>query len=193
MFFYFCEFFSEKKLMQIIQVKDKKFKLSISAEKIKYEVKRVANQINNDLSGEEPIFLGVLNGCFMFMSDLMSNINLPCEVSFIKLSSYSGTETTGVVRQLIGLNENIEGRSIVIVEDIVDTGITMKELIKLLQEKKPKQIKVVTFLQKPNALKCDITIDYVAIKIPNDFIVGYGLDYDGFGRNLNEIYTIIEE
>ncbi|MBO5850203.1 MAG: hypoxanthine phosphoribosyltransferase [Paludibacteraceae bacterium] len=179
--------------MQIIQVKDKKFKLSISAEKIKYEVKRVANQINNDLNGEEPIFLGVLNGCFMFMSDLMSNINLPCEVSFIKLSSYSGTETTGVVRQLIGLNENIEGRSIVIVEDIVDTGITMKELIKLLQEKKPKQIKVVTFLQKPNALKCDITIDYVAIKIPNDFIVGYGLDYDGFGRNLNEIYTIIEE
>lgn len=179
--------------MQVIQIKDKKFKLSISSEKIQEAVSNVANQINRDLNGENPIFLGVLNGCFMFMSDLMSRIDTPCEVSFIKLSSYSGTETTGIVRQLIGLNENIEGRCIVIVEDIVDTGITMKKLINLLQEKKPKQIKVATFLQKPDALKCDIKLDYVAMKIPNNFIVGYGLDYDGFGRNLNEIYTIVEE
>jgi hypoxanthine phosphoribosyltransferase len=179
--------------MKTVKIKDKEFQLSITNDEIQAAIQRIANKINEELHDESPIFLGVLNGCFMFMSDLLKKIEIPCEVSFIKLSSYSGTETTGVVRQLIGLNENIEGRSIVIVEDIVDTGITMKELIKLLQEKKPKQIKVVTFLQKPNALKCDITIDYVAIKIPNDFIVGYGLDYDGFGRNLNEIYTIIEE
>ncbi|MBO5974305.1 MAG: hypoxanthine phosphoribosyltransferase [Paludibacteraceae bacterium] len=179
--------------MEFIQVKDKTFKISVSSEEIQNAVGVVANQINDELKGENPIFLGVLNGCFMFMSDLMKQINIPCEVSFIKFSSYSGTETTGKVKQLIGLNENIEGRSVVIVEDIVDTGITMKNLIETLQEKKPKQIKVATFLQKPNALKCDVTLDYVAMKIPNEFIVGYGLDYDGFGRNLNEIYTIIKE
>ncbi len=179
--------------MEFIQVKDKTFKISVSSEEIQNAVEVVANQINDELKGENPIFLGVLNGCFMFMSDLMKQINIPCEVSFIKFSSYSGTETTGKVKQLIGLNENIEGRSVVIVEDIVDTGITMKNLIETLQEKKPKQIKVATFLQKPDALKCDVTLDYVAMKIPNEFIVGYGLDYDGFGRNLNEIYTIIKE
>lgn len=179
--------------MEFIQVKDKTFKISVSSEEIQNAVGVVANQINDELKGENPIFLGVLNGCFMFMSDLMKQINIPCEVSFIKFSSYSGTETTGKVKQLIGLNENIEGRSVVIVEDIVDTGITMKNLIETLQEKKPKQIKVATFLQKPDALKCDVTLDYVAMKIPNEFIVGYGLDYDGFGRNLNEIYTIIKE
>lgn len=179
--------------MAVIQVKDKMFGLSISSKKIQGAVKDVADQINNELKGENPIFLGVLNGCFMFMSDLMKQINIPCEVSFIKFSSYSGTETTGVVKELIGLNENIEGRSVVVVEDIVDTGITMKNLVETLKKKNPKQIKVATFLQKPDALKCDVMLDYVAMKIPNEFIVGYGLDYDGFGRNLNEIYTIIKE
>lgn len=178
--------------MEVVQIKDKTFKKSISSEQIQTAIKQIATQINSELKDEEPLFIGVLNGCFMFMADLLKNITIPCETSFIKLSSYSGTNTTGVVKQVLGLNDNIEGRTIVIVEDIIDTGITMSNLLETLKAKNPKAIKIATFLQKPDALQCDISPDYVAIKIPNDFIVGYGLDYDGFGRNLNEVYTIVK-
>ncbi len=179
--------------MKTVQIKDKKFQLSIGNEQIQNAIQRIATQINNDLRNEQPLFIGVLNGCFMFMADLMKKIDIPCEVSFIKFSSYAGTKTTGEAKQILGLNENIEGRTVVVVEDIVDTGITMEKLLKELHKHNPKQIKIATFLQKPDALQRDVKTDYVAMEIPNDFIVGYGLNYDGFGRNLNEIYTIVKE
>ena len=187
------QFFLLNKKMKTVKIKDKEFQLSITNDEIQTAIQRIANKINEELHDESPIFLGVLNGCFMFMSDLLKKIEIPCEVSFIKLSSYAGTSTTGSVKQILGLNNSIEGRTIVILEDIVDTGITMEHLLKSLEEYKPKCIKIATCLQKPDALQRDIKTDYVAINIPNEFIVGYGLDYDGFGRNLNEIYTIIKK
>ncbi len=178
--------------MSTIQIKDKKFKTFIPEAQILKEVERVATEINKDLEKDEPLFISVLNGSFMFASDLMKYISIPCEISFVKLASYTGTSSTGNVKELVGLSENIEGRTVVIVEDIVDTGLTMKRLLATLGEKKPKQIKIATLLLKPEKLEVELDIDYVAIKIPNDFIVGYGLDYDGQGRNYRDIYTVID-
>lgn len=175
-----------------IQIKDKRFEISIPSEKILKAVKNVAEQINKDLAGTEPLFLVVLNGAFMFAADLMKQVNIPCEISFVKLASYQGTGTTGKVKELIGLNENIEGRTVVVVEDIVDTGITMDQIITTLKTRHPKDIRVATFFNKPEALQKDVPLNYVGMQIPNDFIVGYGLDYDGFGRNLADIYTLIK-
>lgn len=177
--------------MNTITIKDKSFSLSISEKEIQKAVKQVAEQINRDLEGKDPLFICVLNGAFMFAGDLMKNVNIPCEITFIKLSSYDGLYTTGTVKEIIGLNESVVGRNVVIVEDIVDTGITMERILGSLQAKGAKEIKVATFLQKPDALQRDITVDYIAMKIPNDFIVGYGLDYDGYGRNLKDIYTVV--
>lgn len=177
----------------IIAIKDKRFQISITEIEIQQAVTRVATQINQDLAGKNPLFLCVLNGAFMFASDLMKQINFPCEISFVKLASYQGTTSTGTIKEMIGINESIAGRNIVIVEDIVDTGFTMQNIIKTLQQKGAEEIHVCTFLQKPEALKCNIDVHYAAIKIPNDFIVGYGLDYDGYGRNLKEIYTVIND
>ncbi|NDV46224.1 hypoxanthine phosphoribosyltransferase [Paludibacter sp. 221] len=179
--------------MSIIDIHDKKFSLSIPETDIQESVKRVADQINQDLIDKDPLFICVLNGAFMFAGDLMKQINIPCEITFVKLSSYEGLYTTGKVKEVIGLNENIVGRNIVVVEDIVDTGVTMEKIIASLTAKGAKEIKIATFLQKPDALQRDITIDYVAMKIPNDFIVGYGLDYNGYGRNLKDIYTVVQE
>jgi hypoxanthine phosphoribosyltransferase len=151
----------------------------------------VAEAINADLAETNPLFICVLNGAFMFAGDLMKTVNFPCEITFIKLSSYDGLYTTGTVKEIIGLNESVVGRTVVVVEDIVDTGITMERILSSLRAKGAKQIHVATFLQKPEALQRDITVDYVAMKIPNDFIVGYGLDYDGYGRNLKDIYTVV--
>ena len=173
-----------------MRIKDKNFKLSITESEILEKVKNVANKINKDLEGENPVFLSVLNGAFMFTSDLMKYVNIPSEISFIRLSSYSGTESTGCVRSLMGLTTDIKGRTVVIVEDIVDTGLTMLKLLDILNQYEPKQIKICTLLLKPDKLKVDLNIDYVAMSIPNDFIVGYGLDYDEYGRNLPEIYTV---
>ena len=159
--------------MSTIRIKDKSFTTFITEDKILKEVSRVADEINRDLEGTEPLFLSVLNGSFMFTADLMKRISLPCEISFVKLASYAGTSSTGKVKELVGLNENIEGRTVVIVEDIIDTGFTMQRLVETLR------------------LKLDI--DYVAMNIPNDFIVGYGLDYDGKGRNYRDIYTVVNE
>ncbi|EJX05548.1 hypoxanthine phosphoribosyltransferase [gut metagenome] len=178
--------------MDTIQIKDKRFTPFISAEKIEKEVARVANEINRDLEGTNPLFLSVLNGSFIFTADLMRHLTLPSEVSFVKLASYAGTSSTGKVKELVGLGDNIEGRTVVIVEDIVDTGVTMKHLLETLQAKHPKEIRICTLLLKPDKLKVDLHIDYVAMRIPNDFIVGYGLDYDGLGRNYRDIYTVVE-
>lgn len=127
----------------------------------------------------------------MFAADLLKEINFPCEVTFVKLSSYSGLVTSGSVKEIIGLNESVVGRNVVVVEDIIDTGITMERILDSLAAKGAKDVHVATFLQKPDALQRDIKIDYIAMKIPNDFIVGYGLDYDGYGRNLKDIYTVV--
>lgn len=179
--------------MKIIEIKDKKFSLSIPEADIQAAVHRVAEEINRDIADKNPLFICVLNGAFMFAGDLMKTINFPCEITFIKLSSYDGLYTTGAVKEIIGLNESVVGRNVVVVEDIVDTGITMERILSSLRAKGANEIKVATFLQKPDALQRDITVNYVAMKIPNDFIVGYGLDYDGYGRNLKDIYTVVQE
>jgi hypoxanthine phosphoribosyltransferase len=179
--------------MSIIKIKDKKFALSIKETEILAAVSKVAEAINKDLAGKDPLFICVLNGAFMFAGDLMKRVNVPCEITFVKLSSYDGLYTTGTVKEVIGLNESVVGRNVVVVEDIVDTGITMERILSSLRAKGAKEIKVATFLQKPDALQRDIKIDYAAMKIPNDFIVGYGLDYDGYGRNLKDIYTVVAE
>ncbi|MBS5110016.1 MAG: hypoxanthine phosphoribosyltransferase [Phocaeicola vulgatus] len=163
--------------MDTIQIKDKRFTPFIPEERILKEVARVASEINRDLEGTNPLFLSVLNGAFMFAADLMRNLTIPSEISFVKLASYAGTSSTGKV---------------MIVEDIVDTGVTMKHLLETLQARKPKEIRIATLLLKPDKLKVELDIHYVAMRIPNDFIVGYGLDYDGLGRNYRDIYTVME-
>ncbi len=178
--------------MKTVRVKDRDFSLLLSEETISNAVKDTAAKINKDLDGKRPLFLAVLNGSFMFASDLMKEISIDCEISFIKLASYQGMESGGKVREVFGLNENIAGRHILIVEDIVDSGRTMRQLMDSLLTRNPADIKIATFLDKPDARVCDITPDYVAIEIPNDFVVGYGLDYDGYGRNLSEVYTLIK-
>lgn len=188
---YFSFFQIRHQFMSIIQIKDKQFTLSIPEQEILKAVKQIGEAINRDLADKNPLFICVLNGAFMFAGDLMKTVNVPCEITFIKLSSYEGLYTTGAVKEIIGLNESVVGRNVVVVEDIVDTGITMERILGSLRAKGANEIKVATFLQKPDALQRDITVDYVAMKIPNDFIVGYGLDYDGYGRNLKDIYTVI--
>ncbi len=176
-----------------ITVKDKKFTVSISAEEIQKSVKRVADEINRDYAGKEIFFIGVLNGVFMFASDLMKNIKVPCTISFMKVSSYEGTTSTGKIKNLIGLNADIMDKDVVIIEDIVDTGFTMKSILAQLKAKLPKSIRIASLIFKPDSFREDYNVDYVGFRIPNDFIVGYGLDYDGYGRNLPEIYTIVNE
>lgn len=178
--------------MDAIQIKDKMFTVSIKEQDILKEVTRVANEINRDLAGKNPLFLSVLNGSFMFTADLLKRITIPCEISFIKLASYQGVASTGKIKEVIGINEDLTDRTIVIVEDIVDTGFTMQRLLETLGTRNPKEIRIASLLLKPDKLKVKLDIDYVAMSIPNDFIVGYGLDYDGFGRNYPDIYTVVE-
>lgn len=178
--------------MDTIRVKDKEFTISIPEEKILGEIDRLAAQLNRDLEGKNPLFLCVLNGSFMFAADLFRRINIPSEISFVKLASYEGTASTGVIKEVIGLSENITGRTIVVVEDIIDTGFTMQKLLENLGTRAPEAIHVCALLLKPEKLKVPLNVEYVALEIPNDFIVGYGLDYDGYGRNLRDIYTVVE-
>jgi hypoxanthine phosphoribosyltransferase len=178
--------------MKTVQVKDKQFELFISEDKLQYEIKRIADSICNDYLGKSPLFLVILNGSFMFASDLFKNIQLSVEISFIKVSSYSGVASTECVKELIGLNEDIEGRDVIIVEDVVDTGLTMKDTLALINAKNPSSVSICTLLFKPNKLQVNLDVKYVAMEIPDDFIVGYGLDYDGYGRNLRDIYKIIK-
>ncbi|MEI6123518.1 MAG: hypoxanthine phosphoribosyltransferase [Bacteroidota bacterium] len=177
--------------MKTVTIKDKTFELSIEYAKIQEAIISVAKEINRDYIGMEPLFLVVLNGAFMFAGELMKEIDLPCEISFVKLASYAGTQSTSHVKKLIGLNEEIKGRNVVVVEDIVDSGITMEKLLEELAAMKPRSISIATLLLKPDALVKDIEIDYVGMEIPNEFIVGFGLDYDGYGRNLKDIYKIV--
>ena len=177
--------------METIHVKDKVFAISIKEEDILKEVDRVAKEINRDFADKDPLFISLLNGSFMFTADLMKRINFSCEVQFVKFSSYEGTSSTGKVTEMIGLKGDLTGRTVVIVEDIIESGITMKYMLENLKEKNPKEIHICTLLMKPEELKVDLNVEYVAMRIPNDFIVGYGLDYDGYGRNYKDIYTVI--
>lgn len=176
--------------MQTILVKDKKFKLTISAEEISAVIDNLARQLNRDLKDKDPLFLVVLNGAFIFAADLYRKIEIPSEISFVKLASYSGTSSTSNVKELIGLNERLKGRTVVILEDIIDTGTTMQYLINKLLYLGVAEVKMVALLFKPSAFRESFRIDYLGMEIPNEFIVGYGLDYDGFGRNYADIYKI---
>ena len=177
----------------IVQVHDRYFKPFINEEAIQKEVSRVASEMNHDLAGKDPIFLGILNGAFMFASDLYKQLSFPCQITFLKLASYSGTESTGSVKQLIGINRDLKDRVVVVLEDIVDTGVTLETIIRQLRGYEPKELLVATFLHKPDATIKEVKLDYVGMEIPNDFIVGYGLDYDGYGRNFREIYQLLED
>lgn len=178
--------------MQEINILDKKFRISIPAEEIDKAVQTMADKINKEYAGDTPQFVAVLNGSFMFASDLLKKINIPCNITFIKLSSYEGTQSTQNVQTLIGLNENIKGRRIIVLEDIIDTGITLYNLIEQIEKYQPADLRIATLLFKPKAFIKEYKIDYVGIEIPNDFIVGYGLDYNGFARNYPDIYKIAE-
>ncbi len=176
----------------MIHLHDKTFEPFISSDEIDFAIKNLAKQMDDDFFDEVPVFIGVLNGAFMVMADLLKEYRGMCEVSFVKMSSYEGTKTTHDVKQLIGLNQDLEGRTVVIIEDIVDTGNTIEELKAIFKDKKVKHFKIATLFLKPEAYKKDIKIDYVGIRIPNKFIVGYGLDYDGLGRNLPDVYQLAE-
>ncbi len=176
----------------MIHLHDKTFELFISSEEIDFAIANMAKQMDDDFFDEIPVFVGVLNGSFMVLSDLMKKYRGMCEVSFVKMASYEGTQSTNEVKQLIGINENLEGRTVVIVEDIVDTGNTIQELKAIFKDKKVKHLKIATLFFKPDAYKKDIKIDYIGIRIPDKFIVGYGLDYDGLGRNLADVYQLAQ-
>ncbi len=179
--------------MQTIKIHDKTFRISYSENEILSRVKAVADKINKDMAGKNPLFLAVLNGSFIFAADLLRMITIPCEVSFVKLASYQGTMSTGTIKEVIGINEDISGRTVIIVEDIIESGLTMKRMLETLGTRNPESIHICTLLMKPEKLTIDLDVEYAAMEIPNDFIVGYGLDYDQQGRNLRDIYTLVEE
>lgn len=193
--YYFRNFAENKELrkMSRVTILDKTFETSIPETEILERVKRVAEQINKDMAGKNPLFLAVLNGSFIFAADLMRFINIPSEISFVKLASYEGTTSTGEIKEVIGLNEDISGRDVIIVEDIVDTGSTMKRMLETLGTRNPRSLHICTLLLKPGKLAVPLNVEYVAMEIPNDFIVGYGLDYDQQGRSLRDIYTLVQE
>ena len=176
----------------MIKIHDKNFKPFIKFEEIDKAVGEIADRMNKDLHDREPLFIAILNGSFMFASDLFHKIDFPCEITFVKLASYSGTKSTENVRQLIGIDEDIVGRNVVIIEDIIDSGLTMERVLAQLKMIGAADIKIATLLYKPNAFKGSYDIDYVGMEIGNDFIVGYGLDYDKHGRNFKDIYKIVE-
>ena len=178
--------------MSIVKLKDKSFKISITEAEIKERIKAVAQQMSKDLEGKNPLFLGVLNGSFIFAADLMREMTITCEISFVKLAYYQGTTSTGKIKEVFGINEDLTNRTVVIVEDIVESGLTMKQMIESLGTRNPAAIHICTLFFKPCKLKEDIHPEYVAFSIPDDFIVGYGLDYDQQGRGLKDVYTIVE-
>ena len=176
--------------MSIVKIKDKTFETSISAEEIAKRVKELGQQLSKDFEGKNPLFLAVLNGSFIFAADLMREITIPCEISFVKLASYQGTTSTGKIQEVIGINEDLSGRTIVIVEDIVESGLTMKRMIETLGTRNPASVHICTLFVKPEKLQVDLNIEYSAFSIPNAFIVGYGLDYGQQGRQLKDVYSL---
>ncbi|MBL4709243.1 MAG: adenylate kinase [Flavobacteriales bacterium] len=176
--------------MKKIKLHDKIFEPFISEEKIDQAVSEVAKKITNKYEGKTPVFIGVLNGCFYFTADLLKKIDFDCEVSFVKVASYQGTQTTGNVRQLLGLDQKIKGRDVIIIEDIVDTGNTIEAVIEIITNMGVSSVAVATLLMKPDVYDKKVKIDYVALNIDPEFVVGYGLDYDGLGRNLNQLYVL---
>jgi len=177
--------------MSRIKVHDKEFELYIPQDQIERAIKKVADEISFEMAGKNPLFLIVLNGAFMFAAELFKHVNIECEISFVKLSSYSGTSSTSVVRELIGLDHSVANREIVLVEDIIDTGLTMRYTIDKLIKLEAKNVRVATMLFKPNAFRESFPIDYIGMEIPNDFIVGFGLDYNEHARNYPDIYKIV--
>jgi hypoxanthine phosphoribosyltransferase len=178
--------------MKRIKLLDREFSLAIPASDIKKATWQIAEKINRDLKDKNPLMVCILNGSFMFSADLMKLIEFPCQITFVKLASYEGMGSTGKIKELIGFNEELKGRTVVLLEDIVDSGVTVENSISQLKKLGVEEIFVATLLFKPEALKKDIKLDYIGMEIPNDFIVGYGLDYNGFGRNLPDIYSVIE-
>ena len=179
--------------MSVIQVNDKKFQPYLTVAQIAEQIERLGVEINNDYAGKRPLFIAILNGSFMFASDLFKQLTVDAEICFIKLASYKGTKSTGNVITSIGLDESLKGRHVIIIEDIVDTGKTLSQFLPQLHEHQPASLKIASLLHKPDALEYPVTIDYLGFKVPNKFLLGYGLDYDGLGRNLKEIYQLIEE
>ena len=177
--------------MDTVKIKDKTFRVSIPEEEIMKRVKVLAARISHDMEGKNPLLLGVLNGAFIFAADLMREITIPCEISFVKLASYQGTTSTGKIQEVLGINEDLTGRTVIIVEDIVDTGRTMKSMVESLGTRNPASVHICTLCVKPEKLEVDLDIEYAAFEIPNDFILGYGLDYDQQGRGLKGIYSLV--
>ena len=176
-----------------IQVLDKKFQPYIKAEQIQEQVAKLSKQINSDYTGKKPLFIAILNGSFMFAADLFKELTIDAEICFIKLASYKGTKSTGNVITSIGLDLPLQDRHVIIIEDIVDTGKTLHEFLPQLMNQQPASLKIAALLHKPEALVYPLTIDYLGFTVPNKFLLGYGLDYDGLGRNLKEIYQLVED
>ncbi len=178
--------------MSSIRVNDKDFVPYLSAAQIKEQITRLGEEINKDYEGKRPLFIAILNGAFMFASDLFKELTIDAEICFIKLASYKGTKSTGNVITSIGLDESLKGRHVIVLEDIVDTGKTLHEFLPQLFDQQPASLKITSLLHKPDALQHDIKIDYLGFNVPNKFLLGYGLDYDGLARNLAEIYQLDE-
>ena len=178
--------------MKEIRILDKTFREMITEKVIVERIKELSIKVNKDLAGKDVVFLGILNGAFLFAADLFRQIDFPARISFVKLASYEGTSSSGFIKQLIGWNEDIKNKTIVVIEDIVDTGNTLERIVDELVIRKASEIKIATLLYKPEAYTRNIPLDYVGFEIPNDFVVGYGLDYDGFGRNLPSVYTLVK-
>lgn len=176
----------------IIHVLDRDFALTIPHDEILSRVRSLAEQLNTDYAGKHPVMVCILNGAFMFAADLVRELTFQPEIQFARFSSYQGMNTTGVVRELLGVTANLQARDVIIVEDIVDTGTTMYNLLPQFLAKGAHSVRIATFLQKPDCLTVPLTVDYCAMQIPNQFIVGYGLDYNGMGRNFRDIYTVVE-
>lgn len=179
--------------MHIVKIKDKTFRTSIPEAEIQKRIQVVADRLNKDMAGKNPLLLAVLNGSFIFAADLIRKLTIPCEISFVKFSSYRGTSSTGQVEELLGVNVDLTGRTVIIVEDIVETGLTLQHLEAKLQTCHPASVHVCSLLVKPDKLSVPLNIDYPVMEIPNDFILGYGLDYDQQGRGLRDIYTLVSE
>ena len=178
--------------MTKVQVRELFFEKFIGRDEIEVAVQKVADGINRDYVGKNPLLLAILNGSFIFASDLIRKLTIPCEISFVKFASYSGTLTSSKVKELIGVGEELEGRHIIVVEDIVDTGITIHKLLLDIHKKNPIDVRLACFCFKPEAFKKNFSIEYIGMEIPNDFIVGYGLDYNGYGRNFPDIYKLVK-